>query len=183
MADIDAPIIDDTPIYYGPGEEPIIWHPGDIILTHGDALVSKVIQWGQRLRLPREFCYYNHAACVVGEDGTLVESLSHGPEITHADHYKPTEYHVIHAGLTAEEADNAVRYAYWTVANKTHYGWIQIASVAFRLLTGSKFFWGLDGTIICSAEAAGFLAKGPYNFLDVSQVLPGTLAELFNVRP
>src|SRR3712207_1619607 len=36
---------------YGPGKDPVRFMPGDFILTHGDALVSKLIRFGQGIRI------------------------------------------------------------------------------------------------------------------------------------
>ena len=64
-----------------PGVAPESWAPGDFILTHGDSFISKVIQFGEGLRIhgdDHKYAWFNHAALVVGHDGELVEALGRG---------------------------------------------------------------------------------------------------------
>lgn len=44
----------------GAGEEAVEFEPGDFILTHGDAWTSKLIRFGQRLRIHGADRKYTH---------------------------------------------------------------------------------------------------------------------------
>jgi hypothetical protein len=90
-----------------PGEaaEASDYDPGDFILTHGSALYSKLIRFGQALpsRGPDgKYAWWNHAAMVVSASRDLVEALGPGVEATHIDDYKLTEHHLVRLGSLAD---------------------------------------------------------------------------------
>src|SRR5262245_56939346 len=70
---------------FAPGVPATDFQPGGFILTHGNAWTSKIIRFGQRLRIhgdDRKYAYWNHAALIVNDDGALVEALGAGVERT-----------------------------------------------------------------------------------------------------
>src|SRR5712692_10113735 len=138
---------------YGAGEEATDWQPGDFILTHGNAWTSRLIRFGQRLRIRGRdamFTYWNHAAMVVSDNGDLVEALAGGVSHTNASNYQGTDYHVIDTGPSTVDRDEAVAFASWCADEQEPYGFVTLASIAWTLLTGAKFSFFVDGTEICS---------------------------------
>lgn len=161
--------------------------PGDFILTHGSAFFSKLIRFGQRLRFRggnRKYAWWNHAAMVVTEGGDLIEALGPGVERTHIDKYKPTEYHLVRLGSLADYRDRqqAVDFAVWGLGEE--YGWLTIVSIAFTLLFGGKFNFGIDGQTICSGLVARALERTNAIFdRTPSHIMPADLARYFKVTP
>lgn len=169
----------------GEGARPGEYDPGDFILTHGSAFFSKLIRFGQRLRFrgnDRKYAWWNHAAMIVSAQGDLIEALGPGVESTHIDDYKPTEYHLVRLGVLADRHDReqVVAFAAWCRGEK--YDWLTIASIAFTLLFGGKFNFGIDGETICSGLVARALERSNAIFdRTPSHIMPADLARYFNV--
>jgi hypothetical protein len=124
------------------GEAAETWSAGDILLTHGDALISRLIRFGERLRIhgdDRAYCWFNHAALVLNDQGDLAEALSQGVVRTNASKYLPNAYAVVRPGITAADTKEVLAFADWVLATHDRYGWFTIASIAVSVLTGSKF--------------------------------------------
>jgi uncharacterized protein YycO len=166
-----------------PGE----YDPGDFILTHGRAFFSKLIRFGQRLRFRgsnRKYAWWNHAAMIVSDTGGLIEALGPGVERTHLDKYKPTEYHLVRLGSLADlrDREQVVAFADWCRGEK--YDFVTIVSIAFTLLFGGKFDFGMDGETICSGLVARALERTNAVFdRTPSHIMPADLARYFNVTP
>jgi uncharacterized protein YycO len=171
----------------GVGAQPGEYDPGDFILTHGSAFFSKLIRFGQRLRFRgsnRKYAWWNHAAMIVSETGDLIEALGPGVERTHIDKYKPTEYHLVRLGSLADRRDReqVVAFADWCRGEK--YDFVTIVSIAFTLLFGGKFDFGMDGETICSGLVARALERTNAIFdRTPSHIMPADLARYFNVTP
>lgn len=157
--------------------------PGDVFLTSGTRFVSRVIQLSQRLRLPAEHAFWNHAGMVVDDDGYIIESLEWGPEIEHISKYRDVtraliqpEYHA-HDRRQILDFLDSVRNAEW------RYGYLQIGSVLFSLLTGSKLAFSHTGSYICSALVADALTRAGVTWGKPSAfVTPGDIALQLNVQ-
>jgi uncharacterized protein YycO len=171
----------------GVGAQPGEYDPGDFILTHGSAIFSKLIRFGQKLRFRgsnRKYAYWNHAAMIVSATGDLIEALGPGVERTHIDKYKPTEYHLVRLGALADPHDRkqVVDFAEWCLGEQ--YDWVTIVSIAFTLLFGGKFDFGMDGETICSGLVARALERTNAIFdRTSSHIMPADLAWYFNVAP
>jgi len=164
------------------------WSAGDIVLTHGDALLSRLIRLGERLRIhgaDRKYCWFNHAALVLNDEGDLAEALSQGVVRTNADKYLPKDYAVVRPGISPADTEELLAFADWVLATHDKYGWFTIASIALTVLTGSKFTFFIDGTFICS----GFVARaeertGAIFSLDPVHITPADLAKYYDAdRP
>lgn len=162
-----------------------MWVPGDFIVTHGDALVSKLIRFGQRLRIHGDdvrFTWANHAALVVSPDGDLIEALGRGVTRSPASKYWPRELHLIRTGASEADRDEAVAFAEWCLANRQRYGWATIASIAVTLLVGGKLTFAVDGTEICSGLVARAQERTGVVFSrDPSHIMPAELAKYYGV--
>jgi uncharacterized protein YycO len=98
------------------GETTAIFEPGDFILTHGDAWTSRLIRFGQRLRIhgrDRVYTHWNHAAIIVDAGGDIIEALGRSVTRRSLDAYKPKEYLIVRIATSKEDRDQAVRFARW----------------------------------------------------------------------
>jgi hypothetical protein len=192
----------DAAVFYARGEEPPAWVPGDFILTHGSALTSKLIRFGQRLRIHGKdivFTYYNHAALVVGDDGALIEALGRGISRVNAAKYRPKEYHLVRIAAHNADRTQAVEFARWAAGEVNgrgqqippdqrvpqRYGFLTIVSIALTLLTGAKFSFALDGQEICSGLVARAQERVGTIFgeRDPGHIMPADLAKYYDVHP
>jgi hypothetical protein len=172
---------------FGPGQGAEVWTAGDILLTHGDATISRLIRFGERLRIhgdDRAYCWFNHAALVVNDDGDLAEALSKGVLPTNASKYLPRSYTVVRPDITAADAEELVAFANWVLDHHDSYGWPTIASIALSVLTGSKFTFFVEGTFICSGFVARAMERtGAIFNLDPVHITPADLAKYYNALP
>lgn len=179
---------------YAPGESAASWRPGDLVLTHGSAWTSRLIRFGQRLRIhgdDRKYTHWNHVAIVVADDGSLVEALGAGVTRTHVSKYEPREYRVLRIDASAADRAQAVRFCLYAAGEvyangvprgeRIRYGWVTIVSIAFTLITGARFSFQLDGTEICSGLAARAMERtGAIFNRGPSHVMPADIAKYFD---
>ena len=177
---------------YGPGEAATEYDPGDFILTHGDAWTSKLIRFGQRLRIhgeDRKFTWWNHATLVASEDGKLIEALGAGILRTNISKYKPVEYHLVRTGAEPLDRHEMVDFGEWAAGGKggsgrQTYGYVTILSIALTLLTGAKFTFSIEGQMICSGLVARSEERGHAIFsLDPAHIMPADLAKYYQADP
>jgi hypothetical protein len=170
---------------YAAGEAAPDWTPGDFLLTHGSAPFSRLIQFGQSLRIhgtDRTFTFWNHAALIINEDGDLIEALGGGLTRTNARKYQPNDYAIV--PVRAEKADRlqVVRFAEYMADKHPPYGWLTIASIALTLLTGGKFTFFIDGQMICSGFVARALERTDAIFnREPVHIMPADLAKYYSV--
>jgi hypothetical protein len=161
-----------------------VGQPGDFILVHSVDWASRLIRFGQRVRFRgarRPFAYWNHAAIFVDGAGSMVEADWHVKRLTVSD-YRGADYVVVHRDMTDADRAKAAEYAHLMVGAK--YGIAVTLAAVARLLTGTRFEFGIDGHPICSALVARALDGRP-TFMprDPSHMLPADLAELYGVLP
>jgi uncharacterized protein YycO len=171
---------------YGPGEAVAQSTPGDFLLTHAKGLTSSLIRFGQQLRYRGSqsgYAHWSHAAVFVSRDGEIVEAIESGVQQRNVSVYQNTEYHVIHL-LDATDEDRAHAVAFAEHCLNDYYGYWTDFSLVFNLLTGTKFFFGVDGQLICSGLAARALERtGAIFGYDSWHMLPADLAEAYGVTP
>jgi uncharacterized protein YycO len=176
---------------FGPGEEPTGYDPGDFILTHGEAWTSKLIRFGQRLRIhgaDRKYTHWNHAALVASPSGDLIEALGRGVSLTHISHYKADEYHLVRIGASTDDRQQAVDFGHWAAGlkegSRQRYGFLTIVSIGYTLLTGGKFTFGLEGQSICSGLVARAMERtGAIFNRTPTHIMPADLAKYYEVQP
>jgi uncharacterized protein YycO len=159
--------------------------PGDLVLCDGSGIVNWAIKVGQRFRVPRRFCAWNHVAILSDKDAEgwwVVEATGRGVQHNRLDQPGRDRYAVVDTGLVEEHRALAVRFAMDQVG--APYGWLTIASIVCDLLTTKRLDLRREGTWICSALGARALEHGGHFFdtLDPFQVMPAQLAQLFGVE-
>ena len=175
-----------------PGETAAAFAPGDFILTHGSAWTSKLIRFGQRLRIhgdDRKYTYWNHAALVVSDAGDLVEALGAGVMRTKIDKYRPVEYHLVRVGASGADRSEVVAFGEWAAGDaagdsRQGYGFLTLVSIAYTLLTGGKFTFSIEGQMICSGLVARAeeRTKAIFNRTP-SHIMPADLAKYYDAEP
>src|SRR6266403_1087041 len=151
--------------------------PGDFILTHGGEFFSRVIHFGQGLRLAgkdRPYTYWSHSALIV--------ALGPGVQRNTLASYKGTQYTVVHIDASDEDRKEMVAFAEHWVGGQ--YDWATIVSITLSLLTGLKLSFGFPGQLICSGLVARALERTSAIFdEEPSHVMPAELAKMFHVVP
>lgn len=175
------------------GREPtdLDLEPGDFILTHGDAWTSRLIRFGQRLRIhgrDRRYTHWNHTALVVSAGGDLVEALGAGVTRRPLSAYRDTEYHLVRIVAGAGDRDQAVAFAEWAAGagdgDRQAYGFVTLVSIAYTLLTGGKFTFFIDGQQICSGLVARAMERtGAIFNRTPTHIMPADLAKYYDVEP
>jgi hypothetical protein len=163
------------------------YKPGDFILTHGSAWYSKIIRHGQALRYKggdAAFAYYNHAAIVVEEDGTILQAMNAGIVRGHISDYKQTEYHLVNLGDLVTDFDRKRMRAFAYSKLNAPYDWLCIAGIALSLLVRTRIILNMEGRYICSGIESFTLMTGGVDLpFQPQHMMPADLAWCFGVRP
>lgn len=167
------------------GEAAKTFTPGDFILTHQELWTSRIIQWGQGLRIhgeDRKYTYWNHAAIIVDEGGKLVEALGRGVCSTNISNYKYNEYHLVRIVATDDDRVQMINFAKTIIGMP--YGFLTILSIALKLITGGKVNLSFENDFICSGLVAQALERGSAIFnRTTSHIMPADLAKYYGVTP
>lgn len=175
-------------IYNAPGLEEVpefTTKAGDFFLVHHKKNpISRLIRWGQGLRIhgeDRKYCHWNHAVLVIDDQGNCIEAQGKGVTRTHVDAYANSEYVFVSTGAIKHDRDQVIAFAEQVLGLK--YGFFTIASIAFCVLTGGKLIFSLENQFICSGlvaraqERAGALFnKNP------DHIMPADLAKYYQVE-
>jgi hypothetical protein len=172
---------------YLQGLEPQEWTPGDFLLTRGHSFFSRLIRFGERLRIhgaDRPYAWFNHAALVVSPTGDLVEALGRGVVRTHCSHYQACDYVVVRTHAAEHDVRQMLAFADWVVARGARYGVLTVLSLALSMLTGSKLTFFVDGRFICSGFVARALERtGTLFDRDPVHITPADLAKYYRAVP
>lgn len=173
-------------ILYAKGVSPKIgeYNPGDFILTNTHTLFSKFIQLAQRIRFRGKtynLTNWSHAALIVSDDGEIIQAEIKGVERSSIDSILNHEYQLFKIDDVANEEDRVqmVKFANGLVGEK--YGILTVLSIAFNVLFGANFIFGLGSQVVCSGLVAEALLRTSANIpRPASHVLPAELAHIFN---
>jgi len=158
-----------------------IYRPGDFVLIHGTNWYNRLIQFGQSLRYhgdDKKYTTWTHVALIVDSDGYLVEALGNGIVKSHISKYDTFQKRIVSVQASNEDREEAVTFAYSCIGDG--YGWFDIISIAFSLLTATKFSFNIDGEEICSGLVARSLERmGWIPKRDASHISPAELAKSF----
>lgn len=154
---------------------------GDLVLTHGDYFFSKLIRFGQKLRYPKEFASWNHAALVLNTNGDIAEALGTGVVQTHISKYKERDYTVVQRWVDPHDQKQVLAFAYSVLEAKYKYGWRTIVSLFFNLALNRKYVTVKYGTSICSGFYSDALTRAGDIWPDPPAAMkPAGLAQFFN---
>jgi hypothetical protein len=134
---------------------------GDIVLVHGNTVYSKFISFGQSLHFkgPNHYKYWTHVAVVVSDEGDIVEAIWPCVAKTHISKYDKIDHAVVSISKWATEDDRqkVVEFALHCVGR--HYNAAEIGSLGAYCISGTKFRFGIDNQLICSALGAEALCR------------------------
>ena len=169
----------------GPGRTATRFDRGDFVLVAGRHFNSRLIRFGQRLRIhgaDRKHVRWTHAALIVDAGGTLIEAVGAGVRRWHLDRYRGHDYVVVHLETSQENRDEVVRFAEWALRRKARYNRLSTVSTALSMLTGSKLTFFIDGQFVCSALVACALERAGNIFdRNSANIAPADLAKYFEV--
>ena len=117
----------------GPGEAAAEFDRGDFVLVAGTHLNSRLIQFGQKLRIrgaDRRHVKWTHAALIVDRDGSLIEAVGTGVRRWHLDRYRNDDYVVVRLHTSEENRDEVVRFAEWALRRGSSYSRLSTVSIA-----------------------------------------------------
>ena len=167
-------------------EEPQVWRPGDFLLTHQDRPFSKMIRFGQRLRIhgdDRKYTHWSHAALVVSEEGDLIEVQRPGVIRSNARDYKDIEYKLVRVKATDNDRKQAVEFAEWCLTHNRRIGRAIFLSIAINMVTGGKLSFFVDGTTVCSGLVARAQERAGAIFNRApTHIMPADLAKYYGVH-
>lgn len=167
-----------------PGAAATAFAPGDFVLVAGRHVNSRLIRFGQRLRIhgaDRVYVRWTHAALIVDTDGTLIEAVGAGVRLWHIDRYVDDDYVVVHLETSAENREEVVRFARWVLRSRARYSRLSTVSIALSMLTGSRLTFFVDGQFVCSGLVARALERtGAIFDRDSAHIAPADLAKYFH---
>jgi hypothetical protein len=171
--------------HYPPGRAALAPGAGDFIVIHGSDFFSRLIRFGETLRVSaanRRYAYWNHAALVTGPSGTLVEATAKG--VRHSDlvSYTGSDYYLVRITASDEDRSEVVGFGEWAAEVHASYGWLTIASIVLTILTGCKLTFFIDGEFICSGLVARAQERTRALFSsDPVHITPAQLAQYYGV--
>jgi uncharacterized protein YycO len=164
----------------GPGEAAAGFDRGDFVLVAGTHLNSRLIRFGQKLRIrgsDRRHVKWTHAALIVDRDGSLIEAVGTGVRRWHLDRYRNDDYVVVRLHTSDENRDEVVRFAEWALRRGSSYSRLSTVSIALSMLTGSRLTFFIDGQFVCSGLVARALERtGSIFDRDSAHIAPADLA-------
>ena len=167
----------------GPGEAAAGFDRGDFVLVAGTHLNSRLIRFGQKLRIrgaDRRHVKWTHAALIVDRDGSLIEAVGTGVRRWHLDRYRSDDYVVVRLHTSEENRDEVVRFAEWALRKGSSYSRLSTVSIALSMLTGSRLTFFIDGQFVCSGLVARALERtGSIFDRDSAHIAPADLAKYF----
>ena len=171
----------------GPGEAAAGFDRGDFVLVAGTHLNSRLIRFGQKLRIhgaDRRHVKWTHAALIVDRDGSLIEAVGTGVRRWHLDRYRSDDYVVVRLHTSEENRDEVVRFAEWALRRGSSYSRLSTVSIALSMLTGSRLTFFIDGQFVCSGLVARALERTQIIFPRAPMhMMPADLARHFRVEP
>ncbi|SRR5260221_3352795 len=145
--------------------------PGDFILTHGRSLFDILIQFFT-------MSHWNHSALIVDSKGSIIELVEGGIKKHKLSKYQHQEVFLVKVEFNDPDRKEILDYAYEMLRRHQKYGFAQIVSITFKIITKSRLIIKLDGTQICSEFVANALARGGVVWdTDTSLVSP---ADIYN---
>lgn len=147
--------------------------PGDFLLVHGTAPLSRLIQFGQHAKHNAEAAQWTHAACLDGR--WLVEAEASGVKAAPVAKYNDKKRALVQLDTTRHK--RAAASAYIEKAKGLEYGFLDFISVAASQLFGFQLIVTTSDAVICSQLVAEMLERCGI-FLDGAPALT-TPADLF----
>lgn len=146
---------------------------GDVFLYSGIDHGDRIIRWATRSP-------WSHCGVIVSPQGGTIEALSTGVARCDIGRLDAARVRIVPLDMEDDERERGLRWLGTVVGRR--YGFVGIASVALSLVTGSHFFFGLDGTMTCSVVVAKYLSRVGLGLeMDDDRVRPSDIAAAFDL--
>lgn len=148
-----------TARYFGPGQVCLDALAGDLVLVGGGGFVAKGIRAFEGLRIPRRYCWTNHACVAMssGPNAEVVQETAKGSVSTPLASLVAEHVAVIHHEVAADQIAAGLRFLARTLGSG--YGWLTIPADALNALTGMELGLGIGGRMVCSTQACRYLER------------------------
>ena len=147
---------------FEPGQVCLDAEVGDVVLVSGNGFVSKGIRAFERVRVPKPFCWTNHAAVVLtgGPNAQIVQEGANGSSLASLAKMVTQGYTVTRFTPAVEQEIAGARFLTSTLG--TGYGYLSIVADAFNALTGLELALGWGSRMVCSTQTARYMERIGY---------------------
>src|SRR5437016_3874284 len=105
--------------------------PGNFFVTHGSDFFDKLIQIFTQAK-------WNHAGLITDHDGTIIELTSQGIKKHSITKYNLQDIYIVNVEMSEEDRQQVKDFSEVMLKKHEHYGFLTIASIAFKIITKSR---------------------------------------------
>lgn len=147
---------------YEPGQVCLDASVGDVVLVRSNGVLAKGIRAFERMRVPKPFCWTNHAAVVLtdGPNAQIIQEGANGSRLASLASMVTEGYTVTH--FIPVEAQEIAGARFLTSTLGTGYGYLSIVADAFNALVGLELGLGLGNRMVCSTQTARYMERIGY---------------------
>ena len=147
---------------FGPGQVCLDAEVGDVVLIRHGSFVAKGIRAFERLRVPKPFCWTNHAAVVLtsGPSAQIIQEGGNGSALAPLATMVSEGYTVTRFAASEDQEVAGARFLTSTLG--TGYGYLSIFADAFNALTGLELGLGWGNRMVCSTQTARYMERVGY---------------------
>ena len=167
---------------FEPGQVCLDAEVGDVVLVRSNRFVSKGIRTFERIRVPKPYCWTNHAAVVLtgGPMAQIIQEGANGATLASLGAMVTEGYTVTHFTPSIEQDTAGTRFLTSTLG--TGYGYLSIVADAFNALCGVELGLGLGNRMVCSTQTARYMERiGYVPAMSPYAVTPGHIAWDLNI--
>ena len=145
---------------YPPGHVCLEAEAGDVVLVRHAGFVAAGIRAFERLRVPKLFCWTNHACVVLnsGPNAQVVQETAKGAVVTPLAALGAITYTVTHFDEATPE-QLAAGLAFLSATVGSGYGYLSILADGFNALTGLELDLGLGDHMVCSTQTTRYMER------------------------
>lgn len=138
---------------FGPGQVCLDAEEGDLVLVRGAGFAARAIRAFERLRVPREYAWCNHACVVLnrGPNAHVAQETARGVVLTPLAELGAETFAVVRFHASADQLGEAVAFATWSLG--LGYGFLSIPADALNALTGLELGLVVGNRMVCSTQA------------------------------
>jgi hypothetical protein len=147
---------------FGPGQVCLDAPAGAVVLVRHATLPAKLIRTFERLRVPKPYCWTNHAGVTLsaGSNAQIIQEGGRGAAVSLLANLVAETYTVTTIEAMAEQKTAGVVFLAKTIG--TGYGWLSIVADAFNALTGLELSLATGERMVCSTQTARYMERIGY---------------------
>lgn len=141
---------------FGPGQMCLDAPAGAVVLVRHSGFVPAGIRTVERIRVPREFCWTNHACVTLNEgpNAHVVQETAKGAVLTPLAALHAETFALVTFEASPEQLEAGLHFLAWSLG--LGYGWAQLPADAFNAVTGLELGLGVGNRMVCSTQTAEF---------------------------